>query len=359
MRYVAILAGGSGTRLWPLSRKGEPKQLLDLVGGKSLLRLAYERVASTVPDANILVCAGAGYVDVVAAQLPELPASNILGEPVGRDSVNAVAWTTAVVVERDPDAVVAVLSADHIITPIESFREALDTAFRVAETDASALVTFGVVPTSPQTGFGYLHRGAELAGFPGCNEVAEFAEKPTAEVAAQYLASGNYWWNSGMFVWRANTLMELLQQLLPDNFAQISELAAHPDRLADIYPQLAKTSVDYAIMEPVSVGKTSAHVVAVPLAINWVDLGGYQALFENLPSDADGNRARGPVVSIGSQGNLLINTRGDNSVLAVSGISDMVVVTTPTATLVVPLADAQSVKELVAQVAAQVSPELA
>lgn len=359
MRYVAILAGGSGTRLWPLSRKGEPKQLLDLVGGKSLLRLAYERVQQMVDPANVLVCAGAAYADVVAAQLPELPASNILGEPVGRDSLNAVAWTTAAIAERDPDAVVAVLSADQLITPVESFRAALDTAFRVAENDATALVTFGVVPTSPHTGYGYLQRGTELDGFPGCNEVAEFREKPSAEVAQGYLDSGDYWWNSGMFVWRAATMMGLLQQLQPKTHEQIRELAADPARIDDIYPQLFKTSVDYAIMEPVSHGRTSAHVVAVPLAIQWVDLGGFQALFENLPADGEGNRTRGAVVTRDASGNLLINTRGDDTVLAVSGIRDTVVVTTPTATLVVPLAQSQAVKDLVALVADQVSPELA
>lgn len=359
MRYAAILAGGSGTRLWPLSRRGEPKQLVDLTGGPTLLRQAYERVSGYLPDANILVCAGAAHVDAVAAQLPELPRENLLAEPVGRDSLNAVAWTTAVVASRDPDAEVAVLSADQIITPADTFLAALDTAFRLVETDSSALVTFGVIPTSAHTGYGYLLRGPQIDGFPGCNEVAEFKEKPTAAVAAEYVGSGRYWWNSGMFVWNARTLGRQLATLVPDTAAAIASIVEHPERIEQVYPSLRRISVDYAVLEPVSRGEGDAHVVAVPLPVSWVDLGGFQALFENLPADDQGNRRRGPAVTLDSAGNLLINTRGDGTVLAVAGLTGMVVVTTPTATLVVPLARSQDVKSLVAEVAAQVSPELA
>ena len=358
MRYVAILAGGSGTRLWPLSRQGRPKQLLQLIGGRSLLRLAFERVADTVPPNRVVVCTGAAYADVVAQQLPELPASNILGEPVGRDSLNAVAWTTAALAARDPEAVVAVLSADQIITPVEAFVGQLDEAFRIAESDRTALVTFGVVPDGPHTGYGYLHRGADLAGFPGCSEVAEFAEKPALDVARAYVESGEYWWNSGMFVWRASTLLEQLRLLRPTTFDLVTQLAAEPDRLEDIYPRLERISVDYAIMEPASHGGTGAHVVAVPLPIRWVDLGGYQALFDNLPAARDDNRVLGPVVSRDARGNLLVNTRGDGSVLAVEGVDDLAVVTTPDATLVVPLSRSQDVKDLVQAVIDEIAPGL-
>ena len=165
------MAGGSGKRLWPLSRRGEPKQLLPLFDGKSLLQLAYERVRGVVAAENVLVCAGAAYSDVVAAQLPEVPAANILGEPEGRDSLNAVAWPAAVLARRDPDAVVAVVTADQLITPVDVFARALDDGFRLATDDPGALVAFGVVPTSPHTGYGYLQRGEAIDGFPG----AQFA----------------------------------------------------------------------------------------------------------------------------------------------------------------------------------------
>ncbi|HIW29008.1 MAG TPA: mannose-1-phosphate guanylyltransferase [Candidatus Luteococcus avicola] len=359
MRYVVIMAGGSGTRLWPLSRKGMPKQLLNLVEGKSLLRFAYERVAGQVPDANVLVCAGAAYTDVVAEQLPELPASNLLGEPVGRDSLNAVAWPAAVLAKRDPEAVVAVITADQLITPVEEFSRSLDEAFRIAEADPSALVTFGVVPDHAHTGYGYLKRGESLVDFPDASEVDEFKEKPSAEVAQQYLDSGQYWWNSGMFVWRAATVLAELAHLMPQTHAACLELAEHPERLEEIYPTLEKTSVDYAIMEPVSQGKGNAHVVAVPLDISWVDLGGFATLAEQLTQDEQGNAREGVTVSLDASGNLLVNRGRPGTVVAVAGISNMVVCVTETATLVVPIDQSQRVKELVALVADQVGPELA
>src|SRR3954471_12464366 len=159
MRYVLIMAGGSGKRLWPLSRQDMPKQLLRVVGGKSLLRIAYERLDGIVPPDQVLVCTGADYADTVAAELPELKPANILGEPEGRDSLNAVAWPAAVLAARDPDAVIAVVTADQIMHPVSAFQQALADAFALAEEHAELLVTFGVVPTSPHTGYGYLRRG--------------------------------------------------------------------------------------------------------------------------------------------------------------------------------------------------------
>jgi len=193
MHYVVIMAGGSGTRLWPLSRQGTPKQLLEIFGGKSLLRLAYERLTGLVPDDRILTCTSRAYADVVAAQLPELPADNILGEPVGRDSLNAVAWSAAVLAERDPDAVVAMVTADQLISPADEFRASLQRAFAVVDAHPDALVTLGVVPTSPHTGYGYLHRAEDLDGFEGVSRVVEFKEKPDLELAQRYLDSGESW----------------------------------------------------------------------------------------------------------------------------------------------------------------------
>lgn len=358
MRYVVIMAGGSGTRLWPLSRQGMPKQLLPLVGGKSLLRLAFERSLSSVPAERVLVVTGAAYADVVAAELPELDVSQILGEPIGRDSLNAVAWPAAVLQARDPNAVIAQVTADHVIEPVEVFAECLETAFALAEADPDVLVALGVVPTSAHTGYGYLHRGAAVEGFPGAHQVVRFAEKPAREVAEEYFASGEFWWNAGMFVWRAATLLDQVRQLLPATYAAVTELAEHPQRLGEIFPTLFKTSIDYAVMEPVSLGRSSAHVAAVALPVSWHDVGGFASLAEVLDSDADGNTVSGSCVALSSHDNVVFNA-DDGTVVALLGVSDLVVVRTPRATLVARVDEAERIKELVAEVSRRAGAEYA
>jgi len=353
MRYVLIMAGGSGKRLWPLSRQDMPKQLLRVVGGKSLLRIAYERLDGIVSADHVLVCTGADYADIVATELPELTPANILGEPEGRDSLNAVAWPAAVVAARDPDAVIAVVTSDHLMHPVSAFQSALLEAFEVAESGEDFLVTFGVVPTAPHTGYGYLRRGEILPHHPDVFSVIEFKEKPDRATAEEYLASGEYWWNSGMFVWRARTFLDQLEALQPKTHAAVLELAAAPYRLAEIYPELLKISVDYAVMEPVSRGEGSARVVAVRLPITWHDVGGFAALGEQLPRDERGNAIHGVSVLVDARDNLVINNAEDGRVVAVVGLTDTVIVQTPQITLVCPITEAERIKELVAEVTAK------
>ena len=357
MRYVVIMAGGSGTRLWPLSRKGRPKQLLAMFEGKSLLRLAWERLQGLVPSEQILVCTGQAYEQDVRAQIPELLPENLLGEPVGRDSLNAVAWSAAVLEQRDADAVVAMVTADQIIRPTERYQAALNRAFEAAEECADALVTLGVVPTSPHTGYGYLHRSDEVA--PGVYRIREFKEKPSADVAQTYLASGEYWWNAGMFVWRAATLLSQLDQLVPENAEIIRRIAREPESLGELFPTLTKTSVDYAIMEPASTGKTGAQVLSVPLEVEWSDVGGYVSYAELLPKDDDGNVVRGATVTMDSSGCIVLNMIGRDHVVATLGLEHKLVVATPQATLVADLDDVQNVKSLVAKVAEEYGADLA
>ena len=356
MRYVVIMAGGSGTRLWPLSKQGAPKQLLELFDGKSLLRLSMERAIHVVEPEQILICTGAAHLDEVARQLPEVPRQNLLGETEGRDSLNAAAWPAAILHRRDPDAVMAVLSADHLIEPIEDFLAGLTTAFEIAEADPTALVTLGIDPTRADTGFGYLKRGATLSGFPTANEVEEFKEKPDEDTAKRYVESGRYWWNSGMFVWRASTFLGEVEHYLPTNHADLMRMAEDPTLVNKLYPELIKTSVDYAIMEPVSHGSRPAHVVAVKLSISWQDVGSYPVLAEQLPRSDSGTATLGQVVGLDSSANLLINT-DPTSVVAVLGVSGLVVVRTELVTMVAPLSEAQRVKELAGLVATEISPE--
>lgn len=350
VRYVVIMAGGSGKRLWPLSRQDMPKQLLKVLGGKSLLRIAFERLDGVVPPQRVLVCTGADYADVVAEELPEVDPANILGEPEGRDSLNAVAWPVAVLARQDPDAVVAVVTADQIMHPAAHFCAALEEGFAVAEENDDVLVTFGVVPTLPHTGYGYLRRGATLPDHPEVATVLEFREKPDRATAERYLASGDYWWNAGMFVWQARTLLDQLRQLQPATHARVTELAAAPERLAEIYPELLKISVDYAVLEPVSQGRGSARVVAVRLPITWHDVGGFASLGEQLPRDDQGNAVHGVSVLVDAHDNLVINQTDHGQVVAVVGLSDTVIVQTPQITLVCPITEAERIKELVAEV---------
>lgn len=356
MRYVVIMAGGSGKRLWPLSRQGMPKQLLHLVGEKSLLRLAFERVQPVVGADRVLVCTGAEYADTVRAELPELADGAILGEPTGRDSLNAVAWPAAVLAAADPDAVVAMVTADQIMEPVDIFQQSLREGFAAAEADASALVTFGVVPSSPHTGYGYLRRGERVSGLENVFEVAEFREKPDYDTAVGYVGSGDYWWNAGMFVWRASTLLAQLEKLVPDCHGTVLEIAEDSNKLDELFPTLPKISVDYAIMEPVShargatIDGRATHVVAVRLPITWHDVGGFASLAEHLPTDAHGNALQGKSLLLHSANNLVINKNDDGRLVAVLGMQETAVVATDDITLVCPLGQAERIKELVGRV---------
>jgi mannose-1-phosphate guanylyltransferase len=233
------------------------------------------------------------------------------------------------------------------------FQRALLEGFEVAEGAGDFLVTFGVVPTAPHTGYGYLRRGETIPGHPDVFSVIEFKEKPDRTTAEEYLASGEYWWNSGMFVWRARTLLDQLKLLQPKTHDAVVELAAAPYRLAEIYPELLKISVDYAVMEPVSRGEGGAQVVAVRLPITWHDVGGFAALGEQLPRDEQGNATHGVAVLVDARDNLVINNAEDGRLVAVVGLSDTVIVQTPQITLVCPISEAERIKELVAEVTTQ------
>ena len=366
MQYGVIMAGGAGTRLWPLSRSDRPKQLLPVVRGRSLLQLSYERLRGILPPDRIFVCTGAAHGQAVLDNLPELPKENLLGEPAGRDTANAVGFPAAVLHQRDPDAVTAVVTADHVIEPVDTFQAAVKTAFEVVESQPQSLVTFGIVPTFGHTGLGYIHRGEALpgrggaAGAPsggiGAYRVLSFREKPDKATADRYVESGRYYWNSGMFVWRCDTVLNELQAHLPQSYRGLMQIAQTWDTprrdavLKEVYPELPKISIDYAVMEPASQGRGKAQVVVVEMPVQWLDVGSWPALAETLPTDEHNNATSCPFcVLVDSDDNIVISEDPAHLVTTV-GISDMIIVHTRDATLVCPKGEAQRVKELVARV---------
>ncbi|MGY1721900.1 mannose-1-phosphate guanylyltransferase [Blastococcus sp. SYSU DS0533] len=357
MRHAVIMAGGSGTRLWPLSRGDRPKQLLDVVAGldgapRSLLAEAWERLRAVLPAENVWVCTAARYADQVRAALPELRADRLVLEPVARDTANAVGLTAALVADVDPDAELAVVSADHVIRPVERFADALRTAFDALADRPRSLVTLGIRPTAPATGFGYVQRGAPT-GRPGVAEAASFREKPDLATAERYLASGGYLWNSGMFVWRARTVLDALAEHLPasaEGLARIVAAPAGPARdaaLAEVFPGLPRISVDYAVLEPAAT--EPGRVLVVDLDVDWLDVGSWPALAHTLDDDGAGNAVQGLAVVLDGAGNIVLSD-DPGHLVALVGVRDSVVVHTADVTMVCPVADAERVKQLLGAV---------
>lgn len=361
MHYGIIMAGGAGTRLWPLSRGNRPKQLLDVIRGKSLIRLSYERLREVLPPERIFVCTGAAHGDAVLRALPELPKDNLIGEPVGRDTANAVGFSCAVLQKRDKDAVAAIVTADHVIEPVEQFGAALRTAFDVATERPESLVTFGIIPTHGHTGLGYIHRGEALqlknsTGNGVAYRVQAFREKPDKPTADRYVESGRYYWNSGMFVWRCDTVLGELAAFLPEShkgLMQIADAWGTPRQqqvLNDVYPKLEKISIDYAVMEPSSQHKGKAQVVVVEMPVQWLDVGSWPALAETLQTDEHNNAVDAPnYVLLDGDDNIIV-CDDPNHLVTTIGLSDMIVVCTKDATLVCPKSESQRVKDLVAKV---------
>ena len=343
MRHCLVLAGGSGTRLWPFSTAALPKQLVPLLRGRSLLDIAFERATSVVPAERVWLGAGEQLRDAVE-RTPGLRADRLVLEPSGRDTLPAVALGCAVIAAHDPDAVVAVLTADHLIEPVAEFAATLERAFALAEERADALVTFGVVPDSPATGFGYLELGEPLGE---ARVVARFREKPDLESAQQLLEQGALW-NSGMFVWRAATLLAAVEALAPGTAEPVRRVAAGDLSAWEAVP---RQSVDYGVMEPASTSDSYV-VAALPLAASWLDVGSWPAYGLALGPDEDGNAVGARAVLSGSRDCVVASTDPEHLV-ALVGCEGLVVVHTQAATLVMPAEQAQRVKQLHALVAEQ------
>lgn len=359
-RFVIIMAGGRGERFWPLSRQKTPKQLLTLLGKRSFLQSAFDRVSPLVPARNIFIITNAVQAPEVRRQLPKIPKENVVAEPCGRDTCAAVTLGAALVGARSTKGVMAVLPSDHVIPDVKKFQQVLGDCFDLASR-GQVIATIGIKPTEPATGYGYIRTGTVLPPPQGVKgyktpffKAEQFVEKPNLEKALEYLQSGHYRWNAGMFVWSFVTITQGLEKHQPD-MAQACQrwfaAAQRPGKLAKVlakeYPEIRKISIDYALMEH------AQNVVCADGSFEWDDLGAWPALSRHLKPDAEGNCAVGDFIHVDAARNVVFDARTKNRTpIAIVGLRDSIVVQTDDATMIAHKSQAQKVRELVAKLAA-------
>ncbi len=351
MRYGLILAGGKGTRLWPMSREAMPKQLIPFRKGKSLIRLAYERISGLIPGERVCICAGKAHEALIRAAIPELSPGGFIGEPEGRDTLNAIAYSLALIGKTDDEAVVAVVTADQLIEPEDRFQAAVREGLDLVEKNTSTLMTFGIKPAYPATGYGYLELGEPLAG--NSRRVTRFKEKPEQRLAQDYFDAGSsrYLWNSGMFVFHARTFLSLVRKYEPETHSRLMDILSGKKDLASEYGGLKKISVDFAIMEPASAAASAAKdkellVSSLMMDVAWKDIGSWPSYAEAAPSDADGNAVSAERSVLEDSRGVLLASSDPDHLIAVLGCEDLIVVHTPDATLVCPKSRAEEIKRI-------------
>ena len=349
MNYAVIMAGGSGKRLWPLSREKRPKQVLKLLDGETLLRRCFERLKSIFDTRNIIVLTNAGYVDVVSEDLEELVLENVIAEPAVRDTASAIGLVSTVLSKYDPDATIAVVTADQIIQPVEVLQKALKDALTFVNNNPENMITFGIKPTFPSTLLGYVKcKGANK--YPGCENkifsVEAFREKPDEETAKEYVESGQYFWNSGMFVWKAKTVLAHLSKFLPEANEPLTKIRDAWDTpnqqqvLKEWFVKLPKVSIDYAVMEK------AEKVFCIELDCRWLDMGSFAALADIISSDKNNNIVVAEKSELLNCKNNIVVTEDKNHLIAAIGLENMVIAHSPDATLICPISQTPRLKEL-------------
>jgi mannose-1-phosphate guanylyltransferase len=354
MLHAVIMAGGSGTRFWPESRGPLPKQLLNLVGERTMLQSTVDRLGGLVPAERTMIVTGAALVAEVRRQLPELPATAIVGEPCRRDTAPCIGLAALLVSRDDPDAVMAVMPSDHVISTDAAFQRAIADAAALVAASPGRIVTFGIRPTYAAESFGYIERGEPLAagsaqGGVAAFHVKRFHEKPKADVARQYLSAGTFYWNSGIFVWRAATILQALAQRQPEMIARLQAIAAaagspqYGEVFEREFTAIRGVSIDYAVMEQ------ARDVVVIEAPFHWDDVGSWQAIARLRGADEQGNTILATHVGLNTSGTIV---RGpDGHLIVTLGVNDLIVVHTPEATLVANKHDEESIRELVKVIA--------
>ncbi len=349
MDYAVIMAGGTGKRLWPLSRQSRPKQVLKLIQGQTLLRRCFDRLTPIFDHRNIIVLTNAGYAGLVRENLPELPYGNVIAEPAVRDTAGAIGLAAAVLTKFDQDAAMAVVTADQLIEPDDIFQKAMTDALVFINKNPDAMITFGIQPTFPSTQLGYIKLDSPQS-CPDCQNqiyvVDAFKEKPDSATAVEYIDSGQYCWNSGMFVWKAKTILSNLAKFLPDSIEPLQRIQAdwdgpdQADTLNEWFLKMPTISIDFAVMEKAD------NVHAIRLDCKWIDMGSFAALADIISSDQNNNIVvAGHSELLDSKNNVIV-TEDQDHLIAVIGLENMIVAHSPDATLVCHIDDAQRLKEL-------------
>jgi mannose-1-phosphate guanylyltransferase len=345
--YALIMAGGSGTRLWPLSRQNRPKQAIELIDNRTMFQHAVDRLDTLLPPEQVLVVTARDYVEVLASQVPNVPRENFIVEPMARGTAGAIGLATIHLMRRDPEAVMAVLTADHYIRYVDKFRRALTVAVQVA--GEGYLVTLGIEPSFPSTGFGYIRRRERIGAMGGFDVygVDSFVEKPNAARAVEFLETGLYSWNSGMFIWQVSRIMAEFARQMPALYGQLQTIEAaldtprHAEVLAEVWPQVRKETIDYGIMEG------AEDVGVIPLDIGWTDIGDWAAIYELHRPDEAGNVVVGADhVGVGTRSSFI---QDGKKLIATIGLEDMIIIDTDDAILICTRERAQDVKLLVEQ----------
>jgi mannose-1-phosphate guanylyltransferase len=341
------MAGGSGTRLWPLSRQGRPKQAIELIDKRTMFQHAVDRLETLLPPEQVLVVTAREHAEVLAAQVPHVPKENFIIEPLARGTAGAIGLAAVYLHQRVKDAVLAVLTADHYIRDVDRFRRALSAAAQVAR--EGAIVTLGIKPSFPSTGFGYISRRERVGQVDGLDVYAvdRFVEKPDAARATEFLKSGLYSWNSGMFIWRLSRIMAEFAGQMPAFYVQLQTVAEalgtprEAQVLAEVWPQVRKETIDYGVMEG------AQDVVILPVDIGWTDIGDWAAIYALHEGDEAGNVVVGAEhVGVGTSDSFI---RGGKKLIATIGLEDVIIIDTDDVLLVCPRNRAQDVKMIVEQ----------